>query len=103
MTNLPEAKLAREAEIALATLALVTDYDCWKEEETVNAHAVIEHVQANAETAKAILQDVIPTIPTIPDWPEHSALDDAIFTAPDLWPESTSEELRPLLQRFLNS
>ncbi len=102
MTNLPEAKLAREAEIALATLAMITDYDCWKiEEEAVSAHSVIEHVQANAATAKAILQALIPRIPTVPDWPEHRALDSAIFTDKAIWPEETIEKLKPLLQRFL--
>jgi 5'-methylthioadenosine phosphorylase len=104
MTNLPEAKLAREDEMSLATLAMITDYDCWKiEEDAVNAHAVIEHVQANAASAKAILQDVIPKMPLIPDWPEHSALDSALVTAPEFWPEKTVEELRPILHRFLKS
>lgn len=104
MTNLPEAKLAREAEIALSTLAMITDYDCWKvEEEAVNAHAVIEHVAANAESAKKILQDVIPNIPETPEWPEHSALENAIFTSPDLWPAETVGNLKPLLERFIKS
>lgn len=102
MTNLPEAKLAREAEIALATLAMVTDYDCWREEEeAVNAHAVIEHVQANATAAKEILKDVIPKIPETPDWPEHSALDSALFTQQEMWPDATKEKLDPILGRFL--
>lgn len=104
MTNLPEAKLAREAEMALATLALITDYDCWKVgEDAVSAHAVIDHVQANATTAKAILQAVIPRLPRVPDWPEHRALDAAIFTERSLWPEQTIQKLAPLLQRFLNN
>src|SRR6202011_4504469 len=65
MTNVPEAKLAREAEIALATIAMITDYDCWKvEEEPVSAQTVFEHLIANAETAKKILAEVIPRIPT---------------------------------------
>src|SRR6266576_2734853 len=56
MTNLPEAKLAREAEIALATMAMITDYDCWKvEEEAVSVQTVIGHLLANAETAKKVL------------------------------------------------
>ncbi|MCB1087862.1 MAG: S-methyl-5'-thioadenosine phosphorylase [Verrucomicrobiae bacterium] len=102
MTNLPEAKLAREAEISLATLAMITDYDCWKvEEDGVTAHAVIEHVQANAATAKRMLAEVIPTIPTVADWPEHRALDSALFTDRSLWPEETVERLRPILDRFL--
>src|SRR5438270_2489736 len=75
MTNLPEAKLAREAEIALATMAMITDYDCWKvEEEPVTAEAVFGHLVANAETAKKVLIEVIPRVPTAADWPEHSAL-----------------------------
>lgn len=102
MTNLPEAKLAREAEIALATVAMITDYDCWKpEEDAVSAHSVIEHVQANAATAKTILAHVIPRIPTEPNWPEHRALDSAIFTDRTLWPETTRRKLAPILQRFL--
>ena len=103
MTNLPEAKLAREAEIALATLAMVTDYDCWKvEEEAVSAHAVIEHVQANAANAKAVLQAVIPRIPLVADWPEHRALDGALFTDPSIWPEATARKLAPIFKRFIN-
>jgi 5'-methylthioadenosine phosphorylase len=104
MTNLPEAKLAREAEIALATLAMITDYDCWKtDEEAVSAHAVIEHVQANAATAKAVLAAVIPKIPATPDWPEHRSLDGALFTDRSLWPDETSRSLAPILERFLNN
>jgi 5'-methylthioadenosine phosphorylase len=103
MTNLPEAKLAREAEIALATLAMITDYDCWKtDEEAVSAHAVIEHVQANAATAKEVLAAVIPKIPETPDWPEHRSLDGALFTDRSLWPTETSKALAPILERFLN-
>lgn len=101
MTNLPEAKLAREAEIALATLAMVTDYDCWKvEEEAVSAESVIAHLHANVSAAKAILAQVIPQIPAVPTWPEHHALDTALMTARTLWPEQTVEDLRPILSRF---
>jgi 5'-methylthioadenosine phosphorylase len=104
MTNLPEAKLAREAEIALATLAMVTDYDCWKvEEDAVSTHSVIEHVQANAENARTILAALIPKIPPLANWPEHSALDSAIFTDRTLWPEETVQKLGPILERFLNN
>ncbi len=104
MTNLPEAKLAREAEIAMATLAMVTDYDCWKvEEEAVNAHAVIEHVLANATNAKSVLRRVIPQIPLEANWPEHRALDNALMTDKSLWPEQTSRNLEPILNRFLKS
>ena len=102
MTNLPEAKLAREAEIALATMAMITDYDCWKiEEEPVTAQTVFEHLIANAETAKKILAQIIPRIPAEPDWPEHRALDTALVTDRKLWPPATSEKLRAILGRFL--
>jgi 5'-methylthioadenosine phosphorylase len=101
MTNLPEAKLAREAEIALATIAMVTDYDCWKvEEEPVSAQTVFGHLMANAETAKKILLEAMPRIPTTPDWPEHSALDSALATDRKLWPMATLEKLKPILARF---
>jgi 5'-methylthioadenosine phosphorylase len=101
MTNLPEAKLAREAEIALATIAMITDYDCWKvEEEPVSAQTVFGHLVANAETAKKILADAIPRVPTEPNWPEHSALDSALTTERKLWPAEIIEKLRPILSRF---
>ena len=103
MTNLPEAKLAREAEIALATLAMITDYDCWKTDEAhVTAEAVVAHLHANVSMAKAILPRAIARIPLEASWPEHHALDGAIMTARDLWPEETAEKLQPILQRFLS-
>jgi len=101
MTNLPEAKLAREAEIACATLALITDYDAWKEEEeAVSASIVGSHLQANVATAKKILTAVLPKIPLTPDWPEHRSLDHAIQTPRDFWPEETHRKLSILLERF---
>lgn len=101
MTNLPEAKLAREAEIALATLAMITDYDCWKvEEEPVSAQTVFGHLVANAETAKKILATVIPKIPATADWPEHRALDAALTTDRKLWPAATLQKLDAMLARF---
>jgi 5'-methylthioadenosine phosphorylase len=101
MTNLAEAKLAREAEIALATMAMITDYDCWKvDEEPVSAHTVFEHLIANAETAKKLLAEVIPRIPSEPSWPEHRALDLALVTDQKLWPEATREKLKAILGRF---
>ena len=101
MTNLPEAKLAREAEIALATMAMITDYDCWKvEEEPVSAQTVIGHLLANAETAKKLLIDLIPRVPTEANWPEHRALDSALVTDRKLWPEETRKRLSAILGRF---
>src|SRR6266550_5460096 len=102
MTNLPEAKLAREAEIALATMAMITDYDCWKvEEEAVSVQTVIGHLLANAETAKKVLERVIPEIPREANWPEHHALDSAIITDRKLWPGATIKKLGPIIERFL--
>ena len=102
MTNLPEAKLAREAEIAFATMAMITDYDCWKvEEEPVSAEIVLSHLTANAETARKIIVDVIPQIPTELNWPEHFSLNTALITDRKLWPETTTQRLKPILERFL--
>jgi 5'-methylthioadenosine phosphorylase len=101
MTNLPEAKLAREAEIALATMAMITDYDCWKvEEEPVSAQTVFEHLLANAGMAKKVLAEAISRIPTEPNWPEHRALDTALVTDRKLWPAETREKLEAILGRF---
>ena len=101
MTNLAEAKLAREAEIALATMAMITDYDCWKvDEEPVSAQTVFEHLIANAETAKKILAEAIPRIPAEASWPEHRALDTALVTDRKLWPAATRQKLGAILGRF---
>lgn len=101
MTNLPEAKLAREAEIALATLAMITDYDCWKiEEHAVTADAVMSHLHANVAAAKAIIQRVVAEIPLRPEWPEHRSLDGAIMTPRSMWPVETVARLGKILERF---
>jgi len=102
MTNLPEAKLAREAEISLASMNFVTDYDCWKiEEEPVSAQTVIGHLLANADAARKILPMVIRKIPLEPNWPEHRVLDFALITDRKLWPEATAKKLETILKRFL--
>jgi 5'-methylthioadenosine phosphorylase len=101
MTNVAEAKLSREAEIAFAALAFVTDYDAWREEaEPVTAELVFDHLRANVETAQRLLGDLIPRVPSEPDWPEHRALDSALVTPRELWPAETRERLWPLLGRF---
>lgn len=101
MTNLPEIKLAREAEIAAATLAMITDYDCWKvEEEAVTAEAVMGHLRANVALAKRVIARAVPAVPEAADWPEHRSLDGAIMTEARLWPEKTKRSLWPLLERF---
>lgn len=102
MTNLGEAKCAREAEIAYATLAMVTDYDCWKTDEAhVTVEMVINNLRRNGETAKAIIRDVIPRIPPAATWPCHSALANAIMTERSLWPQARIKALQPLLRKYL--
>ena len=101
MTNLPEAKLAREAEIALATLCMVTDYDCWhEEEEDVSAQAVMENLIANAANAQKIIARAVSAIPGQADWPEHDALASALMTPRELWPERTVATLKPILEKY---
>ena len=102
MTNLGEARCAREAEISYATLALVTDYDCWKvEEEPVSVKTVIANLQKNTTSAKEIIRKAISEIPTSPAWPSQKSLDHAIMTTMSDWPSKTLESLRPIIGRFL--
>ena len=102
MTNLGEARCAREAESAYATLARVTDYDCWKvEEEPVSVKTVIANLQKNTTSAKEIIRKAISKIPTAPAWPSQKSLDHAIMTTMSDWPSETVERLRPIIGRFL--
>lgn len=102
MTNLGEARCAREAEISYATLALVTDYDCWKVEAApVTVKTVIANLQKNAGSAKEIIRAAIPKIPINPAWPSQKALENAIMTKKNAWPSETVQRLRPIIGRFL--
>ena len=103
MTNLGEAKCAREAEIAYATMAMITDYDCWKSDEAhVTVEMVMDNLSRNAATAKAVLADVILRIPAKPaDWPCHSALENAIMTDRKVWPSKMAKDLKPILEKYL--
>jgi 5'-methylthioadenosine phosphorylase len=101
MTNLGEAKCAREAEIAYATLAMSTDYDCWKEDEHVTLAMIIQNLHCNADMAKKIVAHAITQIPTGPNWPCHSALKNAILTDRKLWPKKTTRDLKPILEKYL--
>jgi 5'-methylthioadenosine phosphorylase len=101
MTNLGEAKCAREAEIAYATMAMVTDYDCWKADEAhVTVEMVIENLTKNAAQAKQIITGVLPRIPAQPGCSCHHALRNAIMTDRKLWPAKTKKELKLLLGRY---
>jgi 5'-methylthioadenosine phosphorylase len=98
MTNAPEARLCREAEIALATLCLVTDYDCWKDDEAaVDVASVIANLHANSALAKEIVKTLIPSIPTEANFPEHHALATAVLTPRENWPAETIKRLAPIL------
>ena len=102
MTNLGEAKCAREAEMAYATMAMITDYDCWKADEAhVTVELVLDHLRRNAEMAKKIVVATIPKIPLEPNWPCHSALNNSIMTDPKMWPPKVKKDLAPLLAKFL--
>jgi 5'-methylthioadenosine phosphorylase len=102
MTNLGEAKCAREAEIAYATMAMITDYDCWKTDEAhVTVEMVVANLTKNASRAKAVIARVIPEIPNEPNWPCHDALKNAIMTEKKLWPPKTKAELLPILRKYL--
>ena len=102
MTNLGEARCAREAEIAYATLALVTDYDCWKvEEEPVSVETVIANMTKNVTNAKEIIRNALRLIPSEPNWPSQQVLDNAIMTQRSAWPSATIDKLKPIIGRLL--
>jgi 5'-methylthioadenosine phosphorylase len=101
MTNLQEAKLAREAEICYATLALVTDYDCWHEShDAVTVDAIIEYLNKNVRNAQNVLRESIKQLIDLPRTCKcGSAMKHAIMTDPKLWPESTVKRLEAILKR----
>lgn len=102
MTNLGEAKCAREAEIAYATLAMVTDYDCWNEaHDHVTVEMVVANLQRNAAAAQTIIARTVPQIPATPGCTCHRALQNAIMTDRKLWPKRTVAALRPILAKYL--
>jgi 5'-methylthioadenosine phosphorylase len=102
MTNLQEAKLAREAEICYATLALVTDYDCWHEEhDAVSVETVVEYLNKNVRNAQVIMREAVKRLSEQPRGCAcGSALKNAIFTAPDLWPEATTKKLEAIIKKY---
>jgi 5'-methylthioadenosine phosphorylase len=103
MTNLPEAKLAKEAEIAYATLALVTDYDCWHpDHDSVTVELVIANLQKNAVNAQRVIQETVRRISANPPVSEsHSALKYAIITPLDKVPDTTKQKLELILKKYI--
>jgi len=102
MTNLQEAKLAREAEICYATLALVTDYDCWHEDhDAVSVETVVEYLNKNVRNAQVIMREAVRRLAAA----ERAcgcgaALKNAIFTPPDLWPDATTKKLEAIIKKY---
>ena len=103
MTNLQEAKLAREAEICYATLALVTDYDCWHPgHDAVSVETVIEYLNKNVRNAQNIMREAVKRVgDRRRDCKCGSALKNAIFTAPDLWPKATTKKLEAIVKKYM--
>jgi len=101
MTNLPEAKLAREAEIAYATIALATDYDCWHSgHDDVSVDAVIAIMRKNVALAKQIVAIAAAQVPEVPDPLVSGASQFAVMTAPDRIPAERLEALEPILGKY---
>ncbi|HEY3860712.1 MAG TPA: S-methyl-5'-thioadenosine phosphorylase [Verrucomicrobiae bacterium] len=101
MTNLGEARCSREAEIAYATMAMITDYDCWKPDEAhVTVEMIVANLNRNAGHAQAVIKRAIKHIPAEPNWPCHNALKHAIMTHKEFWPRKTAAELAPLLKKY---
>jgi 5'-methylthioadenosine phosphorylase len=102
MTNVTEARLAREAEIPYATVAMVTDYDCWHEtEEDVTIESVLEVLRNNVDTARQIIAAVLPSLPDPAQSPAASALKYGIITAPEHIDAETRKRLQPLIGKYL--
>jgi 5'-methylthioadenosine phosphorylase len=102
MTNLPEAKLAREAEICYATIALATDYDCWRTEDSdVELAQIIAVLKANVAKAKKIVAEAVKALPSRDACKCATALKDAIVTSRELIPEETRTKLGPIAGRYL--
>jgi 5'-methylthioadenosine phosphorylase len=102
MTNLQEAKLAREAEICYATIALVTDYDCWHpDHDSVTVDMIVQNLVANAKTAQQVIADAVSRLPYERTCECASALKHALLTRPDAIPETVKRDLAPIIGRYI--
>jgi 5'-methylthioadenosine phosphorylase len=102
MTNLQEAKLAREAEICYTTIALVTDYDCWHpDHDQVTVDMIVSNLTQNARTAQQVIADAVSRLPFARSCECATALKHAIITRPDAIPASVRKELAPLLREYV--
>jgi 5'-methylthioadenosine phosphorylase len=104
MTNLQEAKLAREAEICYVTIALVTDYDCWHpDHDAVTVEMVVGNLQQNARMAQRVIAGAVQRLPVARTCECARALATAILSRPDAVPEQTRRDLWPLVGKYLGS
>ena len=102
MTNLQEAKLAREAEICYATLALVTDYDCWHpDHDSVTVDMIIANLMQNAKTAQQAIAKAVASLPAARGCGCQDALATAIITRPEAVPEQTKKDLAPIIGKYM--
>lgn len=102
MTNMPEAKLAREAEICYATLALPTDYDCWHaEHEAVTVENIMATLKSNVETAKKIIKKSLELLDGSRNCPCSSALENAIITSPEIMDKEAKRKLGIIIERII--
>jgi 5'-methylthioadenosine phosphorylase len=102
MTNLQEAKLAREAEICYATIALVTDYDCWHPaHDSVTVDMIVANLVANAKTAQAVIADAVGRLPYERTCECARALEHALLTRPEVVPEQLKRDLAPIIGKYL--
>lgn len=102
MTAMPEAKLAREAELCYATLALATDYDCWHEtEDDVTVDAVIQVIRQNADNARRVVSKLAERVGSSEDCGCGTALEHAIITSRDAIPSDIKERMKPIFGRVL--
>ena len=103
MTALPEAKLAREAEMCYATMAWITDYDVWRANtEEVSVEAVVQNLMKNVATSKDLLLRTVPALSGARDCKCGSALRDAIITSRDMIPEEIKDRLSPIIGKYVS-
>lgn len=102
MTNMPEARCAREAEICYTTMAMVTDYDCWHQEAgTVDVQTIIRNLLKNVDNVKRVLKEAIPRLPLKRECACATALKDAIITRPELIPDGIKKKLDIIIGKYI--
>jgi len=102
MTNLQEAKLAREAEVCYSTIALITDYDCWHpDHDQVTVEMIVANLTQNAQTAQQVIASAVGMLPFERSCECATALKYALITSPDAVPDATKQKLAPIVGKYL--